>query len=217
MVSGNTTVEVEMPKSAPKGKVTGQLLRVEVTCKGITSLLMNPMSDAQLLQLWTKEKGPKNAPRPSPHDACKATASKYTDDKGCYIPAECFYACLVGAGRFVRMEGKTMISTRKDTQLSNLMGIETPRLHLITPNKPGWDVDIKQGRNPNGGEAVAIIRPRFDVWSFKVGIWIQTSEISEDKIRELFDKGGKIQGLLDFRPSRKGIFGQFVVENWKRL
>lgn len=215
--SGTQTIEVEAPIGKPKGNCINQLLRVEVECKGITPLLMNPMSDAQLLALWTKDKTPKDAPRPTPHEACKLSAGQYTDDKGSYIPAHCLYACLVNAGRFVRLSGKTMISTRKDTQLPSLMGLESERLHLKTEFKPGWDVDIKKGTNPNGGEAVAIVRPRFDTWQFKANIWIDTHNIGEKTIRELFDKAGRTQGLLDFRPSRKGIYGQFIVENWNKL
>jgi hypothetical protein len=212
----NATMEVEVP-AKPKGVPVSQLIRVTVECKGITPLLMNPMSDEQLLKLWMKEKAPKDAPRPEPHKACEILASQYTDKTGPYIPGHCLYACLVGAGRFVRLSGKTMISTRKDTQLPALMGLETERLYLKTPFKPGWDVDIKKGINPNGGEAVAIVRPRFDVWSFDVVIWIDTTTVAEKTIRDLFDKAGKTQGLLDFRPSRKGIYGQFVVNNWKMI
>lgn len=87
-------------------------------------------------------------------------------------------------------------------------------MELRSP-KP-WEVDLRQGRNPNGGELVVLCRPRFDEWEFTVNVTIDTRQIAEQTMRELFDIAGVRCGLGDFRPNRKGIFGQFIVEKWIR-
>jgi hypothetical protein len=136
------------------------------------------------------------------------------------VPGENFMSCLIGAGVFVRLDAKRQVSTGKATMLPGLMSLLTPILYLYVPDHPEtpatWEADVRKGTNPNGGEAVAICRPRFDAWAFDFKIDIDTIEIGEHAIREVVDKAGRRIGLGDFRPNRKGIFGQFVVEKWCR-
>ena len=199
---------------APR-KVINQLLRVEITCRGITALLMNRVSEQDLLKIHGKIKDPKGAPRMEPHEEAKKKVYAYDEEKKKpYVPAKWLFSSLKSAGRFVRLDGKRQISTATSTLLPQFMTIEDAAMALETP---GWAVDIQQGRNPNGGELVVLVRPRFDAWQFKVTIRIDTREIDEAKIRELFDRSGRQCGLGDFRPNRGGLFGQFLVDAWKRL
>lgn len=205
----------EEKQIARASKVVDQLLRVEVTCKGTTPLLMNPETQEDLLARYLKTKKPKNAPVPEPRVLCEKKASVYRAQNGRYfIPVKALWACLINAGVSIRLDGKRQISNAKSTALFGLIWINDAILELDTP---GWEVDIQPGKNPNGGEGVAVIRPRFDAWMFKVNITIDTAEIGEEKIRELFDIAGRRCGLLDYRPNRKGPYGQFTVERWERL
>lgn len=200
--------------AAPR-RVVNQLLRIEVTNKGITPLLMNRVSEEDLLKIHGKIKAPKGAPRLDPRDEAKKKVYAYDAElKKPYIPAKWLFSSLKNAGRFVRLDGKRQMSTRTETLLPNFLTLEDASMPLETP---GWEVDIQQGRNPNGGELVVLVRPRFDAWQFKVNIMIDTREIDEGRIRELFDRAGKQCGLGDFRPNRGGLFGQFIVNEWKRL
>jgi len=201
------------------------MIRVRVRCRGTTPLLFNRMTMEQLDCLRTKEKKGKNAPRPKdPRD--EAAPKVYQDENGMpFLPDEMFFACLVNAGVFVRLDGKRQVSTRDSTTLPGFLEIEERIIYLMHPDeqKPNkkkplrWEVDMRQGKNPNGGEAVCIVRPRFDLWAFEVTIQIDTDEINEELIRELFDKAGKRMGLGDFRPQKKGRYGKFVVECWEKL
>lgn len=60
------------------------------------------------------------------------------------------------------------------------------------------------------------MRPRFDRWSLSLHIVVDTAQIDESRIREVFDMAGSRVGLGDFRPARKGIFGKFHVVSWVR-
>jgi hypothetical protein len=221
MAKGNGAVKTETKNRLPadEAKVVGQELRVAVRCKGITPLLMNPQTEEALLNMRNKVKAPKNAPKPTPEQEAQNKADVYKDaDGNYYIPGEALYAALMNAGQFMRLDGKRQISTSKSTNLPGLMTLEDSRLTIEgADKKQPFDVDIKAGKNPNGGEAVCIVRPRFDNWEFTAHITIFTNEIGEEVIRELFDKAGRRCGLLDFRPNRKGIYGQFTVENWERI
>jgi hypothetical protein len=77
-------------------------------------------------------------------------------------------------------------------------------------------VDIQQDVNPNGGQAVCIVRPRFDVWRFNVELEIDLNQVSLQLVRKIIDTAGRRCGLGDFRPRNKGTFGQYVVGKWEQ-
>lgn len=183
-------------------------------------MMMNRMSESTLEGLRTKVKKPKAAnighvrtPRQ------EAEEKVYTHGGEPIIPGENLMSCLIAAGVFVRLDAKRQISTGKGTLLPGLMTLLDYVIPIYVPDTKHpakWEADVRQGRNPNGGEAVAICRPRFDAWSFSCRVEIDENEIGENAIRQLWDLAGKRIGLGDFRPARKGIFGQFVVEKWIR-
>jgi hypothetical protein len=193
---------------------------VEVECRGLTPLMMNKMSESTLEGLRTKQSKPKNADRGSTRTPREEAESKvYLSEEGPYIPGEMLMASFIEAGKHVRLDGKRQVSTAKSTVLPAFLSLLTAGPLLKEPDTDkaaAWEADVRLGRNPNGGEAVAICRPRFDVWSFTFRIEIEDREVGENTIRELIDKAGRRSGLGDFRPQRKGIFGQFTVERWER-
>jgi hypothetical protein len=196
------------------------LVRVEVTCIGTTPLLMNRMTPETLENIRTKAKKPKSASTAStPRE--DAAPKVYQDaDGNPYVPTENLLACLIGAGSYVRLDGKRQVSSAKSTTLPAFLSLEDTTLPLVVPGTDevaAWEVDMRPGRNPNGGEAVCLCRPRFDRWSFKVTCLIDTREVSMQLVRGLFEIAGKRIGLGDFRPARKGMFGQFQIVNWTEL
>lgn len=194
---------------------------IDVAIRGITPLLINKMDRDVLERLRTKQKDPKTKSIGSTLTPREDAERKlYLAEDGPYLPGTMLMSCLIGAGVFVRLDGKRQVSTTKSTVLPGLMSLMTPTLRLVVPGTDKaapWEPDIMQGRNPGGGEAVALCRPRFDEWSFSCRIDIAVEEIGENTIRELWDKAGRRCGLGDFRPSRKGIYGQFVVECWEHV
>jgi hypothetical protein len=185
--------------------------------RGITPILFNRVTDEQLMDIWLKRKAPKNAPRPEPREA--AEPKLYQVDGWPVIPANCFMACCTAAGVLVRLDGKRQVSTAKSTTLPGFFAIEEEYAKIYTKEgkRPKWEVDIQRGVNPNGGELVAVIRPRIDDWTFTFHVSCDLGVVGEDLIRSLVDKAGRSMGLLDFRPQKKGIYGQFVVDEWKKL
>lgn len=197
------------------------MLLVQIKCRGTSPLLMNRMSESTLEGLRTKVKAAKNKDVGHVRTPREDAAPKiYGTDERPIIPGENLMACLIEAGVFVRLDAKRQISTGKATILPGLMSLLDFELPLVDPDSGEpckWEPDLRKGTNPNGNEAVAICRPRFDRWAFFAKIEIDEREIGENAIRSLWDLAGRRRGLGDFRPARKGIFGQFVVELWDRL
>jgi hypothetical protein len=203
----------------PEKNEYGGLKRVEVTLTGITPLLQNSMSEEEILGLWARKKKSKNAARPQPREAAASKAYVLPDGTP-HVPARVLWSCFVAAGAFVRLDGKRMVSNAKSTTLASMLVIEDAAIPIYVPGSkeyPKWEVDIQQGRNPNGGEAVCIIRPRYDQWELRVTLEIDQSEMPLSMARELVEIAGKRCGLGDFRPQRKGTFGRFVINQWKPI
>lgn len=194
------------------------MARVLVTCEGLTPLLMNRLTEETLEQIRTKTKPPKTAQSTYRTPREDAAPKVYEVGGKPYVPGQLLLSALIAAGQFVRLDGKRQVSTQKSTILPGFMTVETTELMLLGEGgRPAtWEVDMRAGRNPNGGEAVCLCRPRFDRWSFDVSIIIDTREVGEQLVRQIFDIAGKRCGLGDFRPNRKGMFGQFAVRCWER-
>lgn len=193
-------------------QLPGGLARVEVTLVGKTPIMFNRLTEQVLWAIETGEKKPTTSEKLSRDE--RALQALHTAGDQPVVPAEMLVACLIDAGRFVKMSGKKQISTRTDTILPALMTMETAVMPI--ESEAGWHVDVRPGRNQQGG-VVVLVRPMFDDWKIRPVITIDLDEVSEAKIRELFDKAGMRTGLGEFRPAKKGFFGQFRVECWKRL
>ncbi len=209
--------------TAPVEHVGGQveqhagLVQVEVVSVGTSPLLMNAMSEQQLLDIWFKKKSPKTATRRKPREEAESKLH-CLPDKAPHVPPKCLYATMVNAGQFVRLDGKRQISTEKKTILPAMLSLLSQEIRLVIPGThlpAPWEVDIQQGRNPNGGEAVCIIRPRFDEWEFRFAVEVDQSLMSLDMARELIDIAGRRVGLLEYSPRHRGTFGTFKVVEWK--
>lgn len=202
------------------GAFVDKMVAVEVECEGATPLLINRMTP-EVLECIRKGEQPPKAERigktRTPREEAEPKVYTLPDGRP-YIPTAMLFSSLAAAGQFLRLDGKRQVSTAKSTLLPAFMVIEDPYLVLHLPGEPKefpiWEVDTRQGRNPHGGSAVCIVRPRFDRWAFTVKIQIDTQEIGEQAIRKLFDMAGRRCGVGDFRPNRKGIYGQFIVKSW---
>lgn len=194
----------------------GGLIRVECTITGITPLLMNAMSEAQLLAIRDKVKSAKSAARPKLRDEAESKLHRLSDGSP-HMPAKALYACLINAGQFVRLDARRQITSAKATVLPGMLSLEDAILPLYkagTKDTATWEVDIQQGRNPNGGEAVCIVRPRFDDWEIRCTLEVDQSQMPVQMAYDLVSIAGRRIGLLDARPQRKGTFGRFGITFW---
>jgi hypothetical protein len=163
-----------------------------------------------------RTKRPANRARDiSAHD--EAAGKLYKSPEGeLGIPALNLFASLIEAGRKVK-NGKSQISTATSTTLPSFLEIE--EFFLPFTASSDWVPDMRRGVSNSGTTkvAVAIVRPRFDIWELKATAVIDDDVIDESIIREVFRVAGTGVGLCDFRPAKKGPFGRFKVTDWKPL
>lgn len=190
----------------------------KISCAGISPLMMDPMSVATLESLATgvRIQVPKDRPK-----EVVAAEKIYRDENGrIALPAEMLFAALVGAGRNVKI-GKKGISTAATTMLPDFLSIMDSFLPLTNipekveaeEEKKFWTPDLRKGVGYNGKTptAVAIIRPKFQNWTFEVTVRLDEKKVGKDTLETLFANAGSTQGLASFRPGKKGMFGRFEV------
>lgn len=193
------------------------MLRIRVKIGNISPLLMNPMTDETLTMLRDRKR--KQVKTDWTPEAEAATKRFIDPDGDVSIPATNLLACLVGAGRKVKV-GKVQLSTAETSMVPALISIEEEYLKLNgngsgVEKNPPFVVDKRRGCNPADGVAVCLIRPKYPHWGFECTIQVDTSDIlGEGDAKKLFEVAGKYQGLGDFRPSKRGPFGRFEVQEW---
>lgn len=218
-LGGGYSAEPVVPQAASEVHYQG-LIQVEVVMHGLTPLLQNALSREKLHALWVGSgngKRGKAAARPQPREHAESVLYRLPDGRP-HVPVRCFYACLIAAGQFVRLDGKRQISTQATTRLPGMVSVLDTVMPLtrhdgVTP--AAWEVDLMQGRNPNGGEAVCIVRPRFDEWRLSCTLEVDQDQIPLPAVRSLVDIAGSRVGLLEYTPRHRGTFGRFTVVSWE--
>lgn len=180
---------------------------VEVTIKGVSSLLMNRFPDG-MEDTSQVNKGERGTPRQQAEKALYRL-----EDGRLYLPGANIYAAIIGAGIFHKA-GKSKVTTQK----SSLVPAGVWIMETAVPFKGNqWEVDSRRCVIPATGGSIIRHRPRLDEWELTFTLEIDPGMFSEKFVRELVDDAGKKVGLGDFRPARKGPMGRFVVTNWKKV
>lgn len=189
---------------------------ISVTIRGVTPLLMNRFTADKAV----KEDGtPVMSGEPgTPRE--QAAVKRYYDDNGhLFIPGASIFACLIAAGKFQKV-GKSKLTTMKTSLVPAGLAVEELDCLLHTPEGDpiaDWEVDSRSVVVPSTGGRIMCHRPRIDRWDCTYTLDIDSEMFTENVIRKLVDDGGKKIGLCDYRPSRKGPFGRYVVVKWVTL
>lgn len=199
--------------------------RFHICLQGLPpGMLQNKMGLNELLGLRDKtSKKAKAAARPSLQDEAAGHIHYNGDGQPC-VPKEMLMASLINAGVYIRLDQKRQLSTKDSSMLPGLLMLEGDSYPLLLPGEgeestwglSPWRYEVRQGRNPNGGEAVCIVRPLFGKWAISFTVLLETEDLPEDTFLRLFGLAGSRIGIGDFRPQRKGTFGQFAVTRWER-
>jgi hypothetical protein len=184
-------------------------MQVNVTIQGITPLLMNRFTEENEVAVSSGTrasiKGSKGTPRE------QAEKKAYRDKDGLlYIPGPNIFSCLVAAGTFHKA-GRVKVTTQKSSLVP--AGLNIVELVCSLGTKV-WEVDSRSVVIPATGGRIMAHRPRLDEWSTSFTLDVDEEMFAPNFVRLLVDDAGKKVGLGDYRPSRKGPFGRFVVSSW---
>lgn len=193
------------------------MIEITIQCQGLSSILMNPMTDETLNSLITGIRKPIVKDRPMEDVASERI---YRDEQGRMgIPTINLISALKSAGRAIK-NGKKAISTATTTTMFSFLEFTDEFIPFDNLDEKGeitWKVDKRRGVMKNGASqvAVGIIRPKFDKWGFTVKVKLNEKLLREETLKALFVEAGTNAGLCDFRPSKNGPFGRFEVVEFK--
>jgi hypothetical protein len=197
-----------------KGFINGEDMEtVNVTIEGTTPLLMNRFTDEAAAKVSGGTSAVMAGNKGTPRE--QAEKKLYVDERGTLnIPGPNIFRAIIDAGTFHKA-GKSKITTQR----SSLVPAAVSLVELACPIKgpdgtPKWEVDSRSVVIPATGGRVMCHRPRVDAWRISFTLEIDTDLFTVQLVRQLLDDAGKRIGLGDFRPSRKGPFGRFVVVAW---
>ena len=195
-----------------------------ISCTGISPMLQNPMTD-EVLDDLIYGAGRRKPPERDVSLEDLAKKKLCLGPNGEFgVPANYLFAALVDAGRHVIYDKRTKLSTAKSSLIPALLAIVPDLIDdkgdgfiPFSDQKAGWKADRRRGVLAANNAAVAIVRPKFMTWAFDVTVEVDLDQVAIEKIQDLFNVAGRLSGLGDFRPSKRGQFGRFKVLNFVEL
>jgi len=176
---------------------------------GLKPILMNnpnSMNDDAGKKTRTKKVDPEE----------EARVRAYVNDEGSlYIPSIAFLNSLWEGASYEKI-GKD--SARARIASSIFVIDQETILYDQNTNKPidEYVIDSRYVVIKSTQGRIMRHRPKVDNWYCLLSLEVDTDYISvEDNIIPLFNKAGRVIGVLDYRPAKRGGFGRYEVELYK--
>jgi len=179
-----------------------------VTIQGTSPLLMNKPS----VSIGIPIGGPVKRETKTPKEL--AEEKLYEINGELYIPSTHLEAALVNAGTQKKMLGKGSSRANYSKACGYAVSIEP---FEIVHKKQKWEVFSVLAVNPSTKGRVLLHRPMLRDWEAGFNVIFDEEQIEPVVMKELFDIAGRIVGIGDWRPIKKGKFGKFQVINWKEI
>ena len=185
-------------------KTNLNIREVSVSIKGITPLLQNRFIQADIEGKSKKRSG--------------ALSERNFEDKlyrtpegKIYQPATHIFGALVNAGKAFQIQGKGK-STYSKLFGSSLNVMPEYILH----KNPKYEAFTITANNPNSrGNKMIVTRPMFTDWELDFTIQILEDSIPVEVVEEALAYGGRYVGIGDWRPDKKGKYGQFRITKFE--
>jgi hypothetical protein len=150
---------------------------------------------------------------PTPEE--EARAGLYRRDGVLFLPTIAFRNSLISAGTGKKI-GKMSAIKALSAGVFNLV----PRIELRDPAtgktlaETAYSIFICRVVLKNRGTAVAVMRSRPEIagWTCDLPLQIDTDFITAEQVLELFGLGGRMIGVGDWRPEKKGAYGRYKAE-----
>ncbi|BBE51188.1 hypothetical protein OYT1_ch1642 [Ferriphaselus amnicola] len=185
---------------------------IKITLSGVSPLICNRFTEAAQQKVSAGTTVAIRGAQGMPREQAEPKLYLDANSKPC-IPSPNLMRAIVDAGTFIK-SGKSKLSTQRTSLVPAGISIVEPELP-ITPSK--WEVDSRSVVIPATGGRVMAHRPRFDEWRLSLTLDVDTDMFDEGVARQLVDLAGQRIGLGDFRPARRGPFGRFRVDSWKKI
>lgn len=182
----------------------GSYLALEVyryRIEGMSSLLMH----SPRVMMEGRTAGATTKRVPSPEE--EAERGAYRDSDGfLYLPSAAFKASLMqGAG------GRRIGTTSARTVLAGSVFATEPNTHLIDPETGAGlrDYRIHVARVVVQRNSILRARPEIESWACVLELEVDLDFMNPNQVEELLNIAGRISGVGDFRPERRGPHGRY--------
>lgn len=184
---------------------------IRLRLEGKTPLIMHRFSDAAA---QSTQRGSKVANQQynqgTPRE--QAETSLYLDSSGALvIPQPNIMASIVGGGQYHKL-GRSQVTTRERSLVVAALDIPSVCIPLIASD---WEVDSRPVVIPATKGRVIRHRPRFDTWALEFDAEIDANVMPVDLMQEVIESAGRLVGLGDYRPARKGPYGRYFISMWE--
>jgi len=187
-------------------------MEIQCTIKGVTPILFNRFHEENEIKVSSGISAVHIGHKDIPREAARKTA--YIDDnETLYYPMQNVFAAIIEAGRFHKL-GKSKVSTLKTSLVPAGLSIKEV---ISSFNTEDFEVDSRSVVIPATGGRIMKHRARLDEWQLSFTLIIDEDVFDERIARILVDDAGKKVGIGDFRPSKRGLFGKFVVIEWQEM
>ena len=195
---------------------------INVRVKGVTPLMMH--NPAQLMQSAGRGQrtGAKSVPLPE-HEAELGTY-RMADGTFC-VPAEAVRNAIIAASAQFVVKGRKTWKTRVAPAVWVVPRDWIPLLEADEARPlTEYVVDVRRCvlTGVTGRPAVMRARPRFDTWGLQFKIEYDTSMFpdsveAEEALYKILELAGREVGILEYRPSKGGWYGRFVIEEFEMV
>lgn len=178
-------------------------VKAEIT--GITPLIVNRFHEEAQEEATS---GIRTARKERPSPEQDAADRLYQNGDGPFLPAENIRQSIIEAAKRFKI-GRRAATTDVAASIF-IMPFELP----LTGT---WHVDSRAVVIPATGGRILRHRPMFDEWIIRFDLQLD-SDVGIDlpMIREIVASAGKLVGIGDFRPARKGPYGRFNITAWEK-
>jgi hypothetical protein len=190
-----------------KGKA---MKTIDVTIEGISPLLMNRPAMMDLIDN-VEPKEPKGKEKLSGKEDLmqQFETKKYLIEGKLYTPDTHIKGCLVESGKNIQVKGKGKATYSKIIGYAVIVQ-PAALIHNIQECEPHTTMGI----NINTRGRIIICRPCLSKWELDFQLEFDEEEISKDVLKMALDRAGRIVGIGDWRPAKKGTFGRFIVTRY---
>jgi hypothetical protein len=182
---------------------------IEVTITGISPLLQHRFSEEDQAKL--KKRSSHATALPTPEEAAERAAYRLPDSKGkrgnLYLPSDNLLASFRRAAGYHKIGRKSAV-----TAFCAGVFVSPECVDLGTDT---YVIDSRRSVIRATQGSVMRHRPKLLEWSASFAIeWDEQIIPGVDLVRAVIDDAGRLVGVCDFRPEKRGSMGRFMVTEW---
>lgn len=193
-------------------KIASETLAVPIV--GTTPLIVHKFSEKSKRQMLDSQQG-RRSPKETRDPKAEYEASFYRTKSGYGFPVTAFKAATVGAARFYGKDVK-MTEIRQFVFMRGVYSDNDPQQLVEIVGEPRMREDVVRLGGPSRSADLRF-RPEFPEWSAVLEVVYVRSCISRESVLSLIDAGGMGIGIGEWRPEKRGEFGQYQVDPTKNV